>query len=119
MSQRINVITLCDIDEDDSKSAVRTTISVDGATVEIDLCDEHRAEVDAMLEPLFAVGRRSGRRRSRATTATAVTVPAQSSGPKGREERNAIRQWAQANGLKVGDRGRIAEEIVAAYKEAH
>lgn len=117
MSQRIRVTTLCDLDEDDSRSASRTTISVDGATVEIDLCDEHRQELDAMLEPLFAVGRRSGRRRPR-TAVAAVSVPAQGGDPIGREERNAIRQWAKQNGFKVGDRGRISEEIVAAYKAA-
>jgi hypothetical protein len=37
----------------------------------------------------------------------------------GREQREAIRSWANANGHTVGDRGRIAANIVAAFEAAH
>lgn len=37
----------------------------------------------------------------------------------GREQREAIRTWANANGYTVGDRGRIAAGIIEAFEVAH
>jgi hypothetical protein len=37
----------------------------------------------------------------------------------GREQREAIRTWANANGFTVGDRGRIAANISEAFDAAH
>jgi hypothetical protein len=37
----------------------------------------------------------------------------------GREQREAIRTWANANGFTVGDRGRIAAGIIEAFDAAH
>lgn len=37
----------------------------------------------------------------------------------GREQREAIRTWANANGFTVGDRGRIAANILQAFEAAH
>ncbi|MET3805082.1 hypothetical protein ABIB25_002082 [Nakamurella sp. UYEF19] len=37
----------------------------------------------------------------------------------GREQREAIRTWANANGFTVGDRGRIAANITQAFEAAH
>jgi hypothetical protein len=36
-----------------------------------------------------------------------------------REQREAIRSWANSNGFTVGDRGRIAANIVEAFEAAH
>lgn len=36
-----------------------------------------------------------------------------------REQREAIRTWANANGFTVGDRGRIAANITQAFEAAH
>lgn len=36
-----------------------------------------------------------------------------------REQREAIRTWANANGFTVGDRGRIAANIIQAFEAAH
>ena len=36
-----------------------------------------------------------------------------------REQREAIRTWANANGFTVGDRGRIAANILQAFEAAH
>ena len=37
----------------------------------------------------------------------------------GREQREAIRTWANANGFTVGDRGRIAAGIIEAFEAGH
>ena len=56
-------------------------------------------------------------RRGRASNGPAKSysaTPAMS-----REQREAVRTWANANGFTVGDRGRIAANIVAAFEAAH
>lgn len=36
-----------------------------------------------------------------------------------REQRGAVRDWANSNGYSVGDRGRIKAEILTAFEAAH
>lgn len=36
-----------------------------------------------------------------------------------REQRGAVRDWANSNGYQVGDRGRIKGDIIAAFEAAH
>ncbi len=36
-----------------------------------------------------------------------------------KDQNRAIRSWATQQGLKLADRGRISEEIVAAFNAAH
>ncbi|WP_180357913.1 Lsr2 family protein [Streptomyces sp. NP160] len=50
-----------------------------------------------------------------------VSGPRRTTGrPSADKERlNSIREWANANGYTVGDRGRIKAEIVDAYDAAH
>jgi hypothetical protein len=35
----------------------------------------------------------------------------------GADERTSIRQWAREQGYDIGDRGRISQQIIAAYRE--
>lgn len=44
---------------------------------------------------------------------------ASSTSSMSREQREAIRTWANDNGHSVGDRGRIAAGIITAFEEAH
>lgn len=70
---------------------------------------EKSVEVDPpRLEPVRPV---------KATRGT--TRPAAAEGSMSREQREAIRAWANANGFVVGDRGRIKAEVIAAFEEAH
>lgn len=53
----------------------------------------------------------------RATTTRRRTASSASSGMS-KEQREAIRSWANRNGYSVGDRGRIKAEIVQAFEAA-
>lgn len=53
-----------------------------------------------------------------ATAARSKTSTAKGSGLSA-GELAAIREWAKANGHKVADKGRIAQEIITAYNAAH
>lgn len=84
--------------------------SIDGSNYVLDLSEKNAAEFRELLAPYVKVAspapssRRSGSR---------------SSGGAKRSNSRAIREWAQAQGLKVADRGTIPSHIVDAYNEAH
>lgn len=59
----------------------------------------------------------TGKRRGRSGDGTAKSFSATPS--ISREQREAIRTWANANGFTVGDRGRIAANITQAFEAAH
>jgi hypothetical protein len=76
---------------------------LDGKAYEIDLSDANAERLHAALEPFVKAGRTTSSVRSRAT------------GSRNTSDLAAIRSWANANGFKVGDRGRIPEAVRAAY----
>jgi hypothetical protein len=59
-----------------------------------------------------AARRTSGRRRSGAAVAT-------SRPSTDREQNQAIREWAQQQGMKISERGRIPSNVLEAYHKAH
>lgn len=61
----------------------------------------------------------AGRRRGRSGEGSPKSVSATPGASINREQREAIRTWANANGFTVGDRGRIAANIMKAFEAAH
>ena len=53
------------------------------------------------------------------TTRTAAKTKPSSSDAGSKEQRAAVREWANNNGYTVGDRGRIKTEIMQAFEAAH
>ncbi|HVT20991.1 MAG TPA: Lsr2 family protein [Mycobacteriales bacterium] len=109
MAQRVQVMLVCDLHDDDTEGTETIHFSLEGASYEIDLCDSHAAALRDAFAPYAGVARRtsrggasSGRRRR---VATGVD-PA------------AVRAWAKSQGLKVNERGRIPAEIVERYTAA-
>ncbi|WP_067779983.1 histone-like nucleoid-structuring protein Lsr2 [Actinomyces vulturis] len=105
MAQKIQTILVDDLDHGEAHETV--TFALDGVSYEIDLSDEHAAELRAdfakWTEPARRVsGRRvSGRRRS--------------SGPG---ETAKIREWAKSQNMTVSERGRVSAEVRDAYYAA-
>ncbi|MBC7308937.1 MAG: Lsr2 family protein [Actinomycetales bacterium] len=98
------------IDDVDGSDATETiSFALDGVSYEIDLSDDNAAKLrDAFAVWTAHATRVGGRRR---------TGSAGSSG--GKEDLEAIRQWARENGFKVADRGRISSKVKEAYAAAH
>jgi hypothetical protein len=86
--------------------------SLNGAAYEIDLTNSHADELRAALAPYINAGRRASAGSSRSAAA-----------PRRRAARNSevgeIREWAKSQGLKVSERGRIAADVMEAYRAAH
>ena len=112
MAQKITLVDDIDGTPIDSGDGGTVRFSIDGANYEIDLGPDNIAELHSVLEKFVSNGRRVG---SRPAAATSV-ASASKSDPK---QLKAVREWANANGHQVSDRGRIPAEVQAAYAAAN
>ncbi|MGN6473357.1 MAG: histone-like nucleoid-structuring protein Lsr2 [Mycobacteriales bacterium] len=109
MAQRVQVLLVCDLHDDDTEGTETVRFSVDGASYEIDVCASHGAALRAAFAPYVGAARKAGR----------------SGGAGGRRRRvatgvdpAAVRAWAKSQGLKVNERGRIPADIVDRFTAA-
>ncbi|MBV8304533.1 MAG: Lsr2 family protein [Acidimicrobiia bacterium] len=102
------------------------SFAYDGFTYGLDLCAEHAAEFHDVIQGLIGVAAERERigapRRVRATATggapapVAGVAPAKAPARRDKEQLQAIRDWANANGFKVSNRGRIPAEVEDAYQ---
>lgn len=91
----------------------RVEFSLRGVDYQIDLSKANAAKLDKALKPYISAAMKvGGSRQPRRTKASA-------NGRASSEQLAAIRDWARKNGYEVSDRGRIKNEIVAAFEAAH
>jgi hypothetical protein len=111
MAQRVQVILVCDLHDDDTPGTETVLFSVDGTSYEIDVCERHAAELrDSFARYVGAARRAAGRssgggRRRR--------------GRGGSGDAARIREWARSQGLPVPERGRIPADLAERYAAAH
>jgi hypothetical protein len=106
MAREVRVHLLDDIDGSQADETLK--FGLDGTLYEIDLNAGHADKLRASLASYITHARRIGRGTVSATGRTRSHTP--TSG--GREQNQAIRDWAKAKGLVVSDRGRIPASIV-------
>ena len=111
-------------DLDGSSPAEPVQFTYDGVNWEIDLSAKNREKLQKALQPFLDKAHPADMAQPKTTTPTPArtrtrtrTRPSRSA-KDGRENLDAIRQWAQENGYKVGDRGRIAKSIIEEYELA-
>jgi hypothetical protein len=100
------VITTLEDDLDGSEASQTVLFGLDGKSYEIDLNDEHNAELREALAPYIGKGRRVGGGRA--------TVRRIGSDEPARNLAE-VRRWARKNGFEVNDRGRVPKDVLAAY----
>ncbi|GEE03837.1 protein lsr2 precursor [Gordonia spumicola] len=93
---------------DDEYETVRW--SIDGKSYEFDTSPEHAEEFRNHVATYVAASRIVNRAQQR-RPATGGTRPAANT--------RVIREWANANGFTVSDRGRIPADVLAAYEAAN
>lgn len=118
MAQRVHISLTDDLLNDDTPADETVTFGLDGTNYEIDLSADNAAKLREALAPYRAVARPaatgsrkasgSGRRGDTRARATSRGASA-----------NDIREWARAQGMEVSDRGRVRDEVRAAYEAAH
>jgi hypothetical protein len=109
MAQRVNVVLVDDIDGTDAVETVG--FALDGVDYEIDLSDEHAAELREAISLYVGHARRTGGRRR---SARKVASNGSSDGG-GSASAAEIRAWARDNGWDVPERGRVSAEVREAY----
>jgi hypothetical protein len=114
MAQKITLVD--DIDGtpiDGTGGTVR--FSIDAYSYEIDLTADNTRKLYAALDEFVTNARRT--RLSAVTDRGASVAGAARKNDPARLK--AIREWANANGQPVSDRGRVPQSIVDAYQAAH
>jgi hypothetical protein len=108
------VITLLTDDLDGGEADRTVEFGLDGVNYTIDLSEKNAGKLRKALDPYLGAATRVG--RSSAPVAAVVRRgTAASNGRATRDQNQAIREWANKNGYKVSERGRIPSEIVEAY----
>jgi hypothetical protein len=110
MAQKIQVLLVCDLHDGEVEGSETITFGLDGSSYEIDVCEDHGAQLRDAFAPFVGAARsaapaaRRGRPAARAATDDRVA---------------AIREWGRSHGHQVSERGRLSAALVAAYEAAH
>ena len=120
MAQKVQVMLVCDLHEDEVEGERDRLHALDGSSYEVDVCEEHAAELRDAFASYVGSARRAGRSGGgtparRASRGTSRPAPSGSD----RERTQAIREWARTHGHKVSERGRLSSTVLAAYEAAH
>lgn len=108
------LVTLID-DLDQSEADVQVEFALDGRSYEIDLSEANATRLREALGPFISVARRTGGKRSTGgSSASGASRPSTD-----REQNQAIREWALAQGMKISERGRIPSNVLEAYHQNH
>ena len=111
VAKQTTVILVDDLDG--SEATEQVEFGVDGRSYEIDLSAANSAKLREALAPFISAARRAGVRRS------AAAPPAPSRPVSDRVQNQALREWAQAQGMKISERGRIPSNVLEAYRTSH
>lgn len=103
MAQQVKVLLIDDLDGSDADETVK--FGLDGRDYEMDLTSDHAAELREVLSRYVSVSRKLS--KLGAPMKKTIIAP--------QRDNRAVREWANANGYSVSDRGRIPEDIVEAY----
>ena len=105
MAQRVRVDLVDDVDGSPAEESVN--FALDCVNYVIDLSAENASKLRDALSLWVDHARRTGGRRTRGRR------------PTGCPTANEVRQWAKSQGYEVSERGRVSNEIRAAYQRTH
>jgi hypothetical protein len=106
MAKSVSVVITDDLDG--SPDAETVSFTIDGHSYEIDLGQKNLAKLQKSLQPFMDAGRRTAYRRAARGRAVSPRI-----------DRAAVRAWANAQGMKVSERGRISADVLRQYEDAH
>ena len=121
MAQKVNVLTVCDVHDDEVEAVETISFALDGTAYELDTCEQHGAELRDAFAPYVGSARKAGRASGASAPRRAARGSSRpsSSGSADRERVQAIREWARENGFEVSERGRLSAAVQEAYDAAH
>ncbi|MFC5291350.1 Lsr2 family protein [Actinokineospora guangxiensis] len=114
MARKTIVQLFDDLDGTPGEDITTITFAIDGVDYEIDLSEANATRLRSSLEEFIAAGQRIGGRVKRGGSPR----PSGNGAARSKEETKAIREWAQANGYEVAERGRIPASVIEDYEHA-
>jgi hypothetical protein len=109
VAKRTIHVLVDDIDGGDADETVK--FALDGTQYEIDLSKKNASKLREAFAPYLTAGTKIGR-GGVVVGGRAASARGRGGAAADRDQNKAIREWAQAKGIKVSDRGRIKQEIV-------
>jgi hypothetical protein len=114
MAQRVQVILVCDLHDDETPGTETVTFGLDGSSYEIDVCEQHGAQLRDAFATYVGAARRSAGRGSSRPSGSGRRRRSRGSGDAAR-----VREWARGQGLAVPERGRIPADLAEKYAAAN
>ena len=118
MAQRVQVMLVCDLHEDEVEGVETVAFGLDGTSYELDACEEHATALRDAFASYVGAARRAGRAPAAAGRKSARASRPAAAGSD-RERVQAVREWARSNGHTVSERGRLSASVLQAYEAAH
>ena len=109
MAKQVQTIIVSDISGDDANDGESVEFTYRGVSYAIDLTKQEADTFDQAMEVYTAHARRQSGRRTGGSGKAKTD----------RQQLQAVREWARANGHTVSDRGRVSQQIQDAYNSAH
>ena len=123
MAQKVQVLLMCDLHDDEVEGKETVAFGLDGASYEIDLCEEHADSLRDSFASYVGAARKAKSdgqpRRGGGSRGGRQSAERGERAEGGRGKTAEMREWARANGHQVNDRGRIPSSVVQAYEAAH
>jgi hypothetical protein len=110
MAQQVTVTLVDDLDGTEAMQTVE--FGLDGAQYQIDLSDGNAERLRELLGDYVEHARRAGGRKRGPGRPPSKRGQQQAAD---REQNQAIREWARAEGYQVSERGRLSSEVLDAY----
>jgi hypothetical protein len=117
MAQKVTVTLVDDLDGGQADETVE--FGLDGVSYQIDLSADNAGDLREALANYVSNARRAGGRKKPGPRPGAAARSTGGSTSADREQNQAIREWAQAQGMKISERGRIPSNVLEAYHKAH
>jgi hypothetical protein len=119
MAQRVQVLLVCDLHDDEVEGVETVAFGLDGSSYEIDVCEQHAGELRNAFASYVGAARRAGRAAAAPSQRRSGSRAPRSGGNGDRQRVQEIREWARTHGHKVSERGRLSAVVVQAYEAAH
>lgn len=107
-------MTLMHDDVDGSPADETVRFGLDGVDYEIDLSDQHAAQLRRSLATFVSAARPTGGRSGWRSPATNGSVRTLTTGV----DPSAVRAWAASNRIRVAPRGRIPTSVIEQFRAA-
>jgi Lsr2 len=111
----IKTIRIDDLEEGEVLAEETVLFGLDGQNREIDLSTKNATKLRNVMAPFVAASRPAGG----TVTRKPVTGTSSSQRSADRDQKMAIREWANSQGIRVSHKGRLPQEVVDRFNSAH